>query len=412
MLLSNHELIHHLAPVFKEINPIVILLSAIPLMWVLLSKIQKVRELKQKSDVIFEILKVTFLVFIIVQWTVVFGFFFKAGDALEALIYNKVNLEKLYPNFVLSEDETLGKNLKELVNRYKIIGGLEYTSDHYLELIKGRGSRIDHFEKMIEKEKKKIQRRQTGGLSFSAVITGLTGKPYSSSELNKKSEQLIKNWEYKVAIFKEDAARFEKLSKTAPLHNKKEYTLLEAMSRPFESGLISLVVLVTEVSQGIIFGIRNSLCMIFYLIGPFLISYSYFAILGDVNDEGGLNKRSKSFLNWLVILAFFPAIYAFLDTVILLILYIYSDMHQLHTFNQITSFFIFYSVLTITFPFLIHSLNPVGVLSGAFSAVSSLMMSGMIMSGARNGAIIPKSESVLKKVIKSNLDLIIKRKGF
>ncbi len=415
MLLSNQELIFHLYPAFKAIHPIMVVLSVIPLINIIFSKIRLIQKGDGKTNIIVECLKVFLFIFIIVQFTTVYSLIFKAGDALEAIVYRKLNVSKIYPHYKIPPETTLGSTLKVLYKRHKIEGALDYTVKDYESMIYGRTEKIKWYENRIEKEKNKIQNR-SNGVNWSAVLSasGLTGKPYNPDDLNTQSQNLIEKWEQVIVSATSDREEFEKLAANAPTESNTSVTntnSLNLFSFSFETALITLIVFISEIARNIIFAVRNFLCMIFYLVGPFLIAYSYFFFVGDTKDEDGMNKRTKSFLNWLILLALFPAIYALLDQIILILFYIYSDLNMLNSVKEITAFFAFYIVATISFPFLLHSLNPAGVMNGVFSTVSSLMMSSAVLSGTVSGigGGVAKMGGSAMKLAKSNLDLIGKR---
>lgn len=425
-MLTNSELVTFLRPTFDALFPLTLIVVAIPFLAIIFNKILEFKKAALKGDsgdknFVWEGFKVLIFMIVVFSWVNVFSLIFKAGDMGEALIYRFINVQELYPDLTYTETDSATSVLDKLHTRLVMNGRAQHTKEHYDEASRGTEKRIEFLQQRIEEEEIRKSKRGTS-FDWRAVVSGLSGKAYSIDELNQKSDKKISNWMQEIDELEGKLSVFSDQIKYAPsasdLNEASSEDVLEkagdrldgvwrGLQVPVEFFLVKIIVMVSNIIGHLIYFLRDGLSIIFLLLGPSIIALSYFPLLGDQEDQKGLNQRSITYINWVVVLAFFPTIFAVKDQAILIMFYIYSNNHMLESIDAVTGFFMFNMTLSIALPWLIHSLNPMGIMNGFFSSASSLLISSSVLTSTMTnmGGLMTKYTNKL-----TNLDLMNYRK--
>lgn len=139
----------------------------------------------------------------------------------------------------------------------------------------------------------------------------------------------------------------------------------------------TIIEFLVHLVREIVVMVRLGFSFFFYIAIPFLIIFSYMPILGDNQDLTGLNKFSKSTINWFFNMAMWPTFYALLDKVLVIIYYALKANHIFEGYNSsYSAFFCFVLISYITIPISIQKANPYGVMHGMISTISTAAIVG------------------------------------
>lgn len=431
-MLDSIQVINGLAPAYKSFWGFSSVVCLIPLLNIVFAKLNFIRQRDTKIEMFMEWAKLFLLFFIVFQWHIVFGVILKAGDAAEAVFLKYVQASEIYSHLKTEDNETSGSIILKLYKRFEVYGDTQFSVEHYKnkqstmeQLIARNNIKIEG----LETEKKSLEtnpktRSEAINDVFKSSLVGLGMNPNLSDKTRQlKINQLARD----IDLLKNQNKQYsEKTSEILTIiqakqsnsgsideaisDSEKDKGMFGIITMAIKMGLVHVIVWIASMAKEIMYTLRDGLIMIFFLLGPLIISFSYMFFLGDTEDKGGLNKRSRNFINITVLLALFPFLYAVLDQIIQIMFYMYASSGRLYSITDIIGFFIFYAVLNVSFPFFIYNLNPAGIIGGVFSTLSSLQMStavlgvGGLVNLSRTGNNVAKGVTKsLKETIASNL---------
>lgn len=431
-MLDSIQIMNGLAPAYKAFWGFSSVVCLLPLLNIVFAKLNFIRHRDTKIEMFMEWATLFLLFFIVFQWHVVFGVILKAGDAAEAVFLNYVQASEIYSHLKTEDNETSGSIVLKLYKRFEVYGDTQFSVEHYKnkqstmeQLIERNAIKIEG----LETEKKSLETNpKTRSESINDIVksslVGLGINPNLSDEtrqlkinelardielLKNKNKQYLEKTSELLTIIQAKQSNSGSIDE-AISDSEKEKGMFGIVKMAIKMGLVHVIVWIASMAKEIMNTLRDGLIMIFFLLGPLIISFSYMFFLGDTDDKGGLNKRTRNFINMVVLLALFPFLYAVLDQIIQIMFYMYASSGRLYSMTDIIGFFIFYGVLYVSFPFFIYNLNPAGMIGGVFSTLSSLQMStavlgvGGLTNLSKTGINVSKGVTKsLKETIASNL---------
>ncbi len=374
-MLTNFQILSGLEPAYNSFWAFSMMVCVIPLINIVFVKLNLIRQKDTKIEMFMEWAKLFLLFFIVFQWQIVFGLILKAGDASEAVFLKYVQASEIYPELKTTGTQTSKAMILELFDNFLIYSDTQ-PLDELVDNQKVEEKNIRFYEKQVEKFTNRVGKKTS---IFGANTDQLTN---TTKSLNYYEEKLANAKQKRSRIleliqYKRGAQNESAILDLSKEEDVKDFSIIKTAVK---WGVVHLIVWISSISKEVMMTLRDGVVMIFYLLGPLIISFSYMFFLGDTDDKGGLNKRSRNFINIVILLGIFPFLYAVLDQIVLILYKIYMDNGRMESISHVIGFFLFYSVLYVSFPFFIYNLNPAGMIGGVFSTLSSLQMSTAFLS--------------------------------
>lgn len=319
-------------PLYDELFPYAKLLAVVALMFWLIAKINLIKN--QKETIQGTLIKGIILLTFIFNWKSFFISTYYFAEFSESLIkqyslkiylpeeFEKNNVEKMY-----SSEELEKKDFDDLT---------DYFMNVKVYASKREAEALQRAEQKVQEE----SLGSTGNLSWY-----LTQK----RKAKEKAKEILEEEGYT---------------------SSDDTVVTVGLKYISEAAIKDIMIFLAQILRQLVYILRIGFSYLFFIITPFLVVFSNFPILGNNKGQEALNEYSRSMINWSVNIAFWPAIYALLDHILVSMYYTILETGSFNDIITFTAYFCFVLVSYITIPISIQKANPYGVLHGMVSTIS------------------------------------------
>ena len=155
--------------------------------------------------------------------------------------------------------------------------------------------------------------------------------------------------------------------------------------------------------------VSRIILFIYLCIGPFLVLFSYWPVVGDQQDQTmKFNGYTSKMLTMMINVTFIPVYIALIQQIMVLVYYLLLSGRFQDSLVVSTGFLIAYVVILIGFPAMIQKSNFAGVSQGVMSMLSTLAISGTMLGTSMGSGVARSAKNMGNAASKtySNFDAV------